>query len=966
MLWPVGFSKPFFLVLLLAVPVLFLIERKTLVALPLWRKRTALVMRLVIILLLIFALSGMTFFSATDQLCVLFALDRSLSIPATESERALETIREAVAAMSPDDVAGLVVFGEDVSVDSAPARAPDFAKIESAPSPYHTNIAKALRLTLGLFPEDKQKRLILFTDGNENLGNALSEAMVAAANDVPIDIVALQPAIPEEVLVSKLIVPEQVDRGKPFDVKIIIEANVDTVAMVQLFKDTNFIGAQSIQLTAGKNVFLLPQAEADPGFHTYRVVAESLRDTIPDNNTASAFTMVYGEPKVLLVGTEKNVQFVREVLEQEEILSDQTLHMPTSPAEMQSYDALFLANVSAETFSKDQLKLVKTYVHDLGGGLTMIGGEDSFGVGGYHNTPVEEALPVYMELRDKKRFPSLALIMVIDKSGSMSGEMHGATKMELANEAAVAAVEILTPRDQVGVIAFDSAAQWVQQLTPATEKYLIIDTIRSIRSGGGTDIYPALKNAFSALQEADVQVKHIILLSDGRTQPANFDTLVENIADEKITLSTVAIGSDADQELMGYLAEMAQGRYYFTDDPYSIPRIFTKETQLVQRSYVIEEPFVPAIVQSHEILQGLTDMGIPQLHGYVATQPKERAEVLLSTHKDDPLLAVWRYGLGKSVAFTSDAKNRWAGEWLEWQGFGKFWQQLVRWVVRQQKEGALHPHLKIEQGKGTLTVDAIDEAGKFINFLALEARIVTPEKNAFSLGMKQVAPGRYQGEFTAIEIGPYLVSTWGEELETATTGHVISYPPEFNTFTPNYFLLNQIASVSHGRLNPRPEEMFAHLGTTVRKPRPLWHELLLVALLLLPLDIAFRRVVFDRHQIETALQALARVVTLPIPKKQPVPADTVVGTLKERKQRISHEPKGLTIDLDALRAQAEAKRKSETPPGEVTPFAEPAFQAREPSAPKPEDKREEKAREQSYTDRLLKARKKARKEKGLE
>lgn len=966
MLGPIGFSQPLFLVLLLAVPVLFLIERKTLVALAPWRQRTALVVRLIIILLLIFALAGLTFFSAADQLCVLFALDRSLSIPTAESERALGTIREAVTTMTPDDVAGLVVFGEDVSVDSAPAHTAEFTTIESAPSPHHTNIAKAVRLALGLFPEDMQKRLVLFTDGNENLGNALSEAMVAAANGVPIDVVALHPTIPEEILVSKLVVPEHVERGKPFDVNIIIEANIDTAALMHVFKDTNFLGTQSVQLTAGKNVFLLPQTEADPGFHTYRVAAESARDTIPDNNTAYAFTTVFGEPKVLLVGAEEDVELVRGVLQKEEILSDQTLHMPTSPAEMQSYDALFLANVSAETLSKDQLKLVKIYVHDLGGGLTMIGGEDSFGVGGYGKTPVEEALPVNMELRDKKRFPSLGLIMVIDKSGSMSGEMHGATKMELANEAAVAAVEMLTPRDQVGVIAFDSAAQWVQPLAPATEKYAMIDIIRSIRAGGGTDIYPALRNAFTALQEADVQLKHIILLSDGRTAPADFGRLVKNIAEEKITLSTVAVGSDADQELMSYLAEMAQGRYYFTDDPYSIPRIFTKETQLVQRSYVIEEPFSPSIVESHEILRGLTEMGFPQLHGYIATQLKERAEMLLSTHKDDPLLAVWRYGLGKSVAFTSDAKNRWAGEWLEWPGFGKFWQQLARWVVRQRKESVLQPHLKIEQGKGTLTVDAIDETGKFINFLSLEARIVTPGKNAFSLGLKQIAPGRYQGEFAATEIGPYLVSTWGEKAETATTGHVISYPPEFSTFAPNYFLLNQIAALSHGKVNPGPQEMFAHLGARVRKARPLWHELLLIAVLLLPFDIALRRVVFDRRQVEAVFHALARVAPFPTPKKQPIPTDTVVDVLKERKQRISHRPKGLTIDLEALRAQAEAKRKPDIKASEEPPRAEPDSQAREPSAAEVEDKRKKETAAESYTDRLLKARKKARKKRGLE
>jgi Ca-activated chloride channel family protein len=956
----IGFSHAWYLLLLLALlPMVYLIERSSLVALPPRRRTFSLMLRSLIVLLLILALSGLQLRRRSDEVCVIFAVDRSNSIEERQADEVLEKIRGATSGMRARDKAALVLFAEEAYVDVAPTIRPDVRRFEATPPRHHTDIARAIRLALGLFPDTAQKRLVLFTDGNENLEDAIAEARSAAANDVTIDVYPLVASQKPEIIAEKLIVPETVDKAKPFDVRITIGSNADAGATLRFFRDGAFVGSADITLTSGKNVYSFPASETESGLHTYKVLVESPLDNTSDNNVVEAFTFAFGEPHYLVVGAADDTRFLTEALKQEGLLVEAMESPPVTLAQLENYDAFILANVSAEKLSEAQLRFTQHYVEDFGGGFAMLGGENAFGVGGYVGTPVETVLPVNMEIKNRKQFPSLALVMVIDKSGSMGGVVGMTMKMDLANDAAARAVELLSPLDKVGVIAFDSASKWVQTMSDVKDKTAIESNIRSIRPGGGTDMYPALAQAFEALTQTAAQLKHVIVLSDGMTRPADFPQLIQQMTGARITLSTVAVGTDADQQLMQYLAEQGRGRYYYTDDPYNIPRIFTRETILAQRSYIVEKEFVPQLYQENQIVKGIAEEGFPPLLGYVTTEAKDRAEVVLRAEKQEPLLAVWRFGLGKTAAFTSDAKNRWASRWLEWTEYKKFHAQLAQWIQRSRKPSALRPSLTMDEGRGKITVDAVTPDGETLNYLNLQAKVSTPSSAIVSVPLQQIAAGRYEGEFDAREVGAYLASVTGENVEPATAGNVVPYSPEFREFGTNNYLLSQIASLTGGRTNPPLDALFQRLKTDVRTSRDVWYALVIAALLLFILDIAVRRIFIERKQVEALIAVLERVVErlTPVPAKGGV--EETLAALKQRKETVAH--------------RVTRKAAPAAPPLERLP-SEPAATAPTPSIgteektiapPEPEQPEAPSAptAEELHTTRLLKFRKQLRKDK---
>lgn len=979
--FPISFAQPLWLLLLLLLPLAWWLERHSLVLLSRSRRTISLAIRSIIILFLIFALAGIRIRRASDELTVIFAIDRSESVADRDVERSIQTINAALAGKRAKDKAGIVVFGEDALVERSPGPLDKVEKLESAPARGYTDISKAIRLASGLFPEGSQKRIVLFTDGNQNLGNAASEASAAAANEIPIDVVPLNSAAGDEALVESVQVPDKVDKKKPFDVKITIHANFSGKATLRLYKDKNFLGQNEVQLNTGKNVFLFPQQEDDAGFHTYEAMVDTLQDTVRDNNQAGAYTMVYGEPRVLLVGADEDTRFVKEALNLEHVPAEVSPGAPLNAAEAENFDAVFLCNVSAETLSNAQLKLMQGYCGELGGGLAMLGGENSFGLGGYHHTPVEEALPVDMEVKNKKSFPSLGLIILVDKSGSMGGTLPGSgkTKLQLAAEAAVEASKLLTPRDYIGVIGFDSAAKWDCPWQKAENKSEIERNIRSLREGGGTDAIPAFNEAIKVLHGTQLQLKHILFISDGMVQPGDYDSKLAELRSMKVTVTTIGVGDDADQQFMNKVASATGGRFYYTNDPQRVPRIFTKETVMAQRSYMIEEKFTPKVYQQNEISKGI--VAFPALNGYVTTQEKDRAEVLLKSHHNDPVLAVWQYRSGKSLAWTSDAKDKWSSDWVGWADFKKFWGQAARWVMRSRKEGVLHPRINIENGTAHISVDAVTEKGEFVNLLNLDANVITPSLDAKKTTLRQTAPGHYEGEMEAREVGTYLTNVSGEKVDAATAGTSVSYPPEYRNLGADNLLLSQIASSTGGRVNPAASGIFKPESQRAINEQDFAHTLLWLALILFLYDIGVRRVYLDEEQRRQVMEFFARLV----PRRRHVAAAEAavetLGSLKARRTQLRTRRRaeadvvatalasteappapGATTVLEKLESKvgSQPDQSSEKPkPRAAAPLqVQPGATESKPGSPSGEG--------ELFTSRLLEARKKARRRTGGE
>jgi uncharacterized membrane protein len=814
--------------------------------------RWALAVRGALVAILLLSLARPTLPRLVDRLNVVFLLDGSDSVSLAARERAYRFAADAVQQMRGGDRAGLIVFGEQPVVDQPLAERRELDRPHVQVGGHGTNMFQAIHLGLASMPPGEANRLVLLTDGRQNAGNGLAAAQAAKDAGADVFYVATPLTFAQEVLLEGMVLPEEVKFGEPFEAKIVAWSEREAQGRLSLYRNGEFIGSQVVRLTAGKNVFTYRQALDKSGIHVFQAGIEVEGDTIEENNRAVGTVVVRGRPTVLLADRDPDqAASLSGALRSQSI--DVTVippdRIPRDMAGLQKYDGLILANVSSLKLTKPQMATIRDYVRDWGGGLIMVGGEESFGLGGYYHTPIEEALPVTMEVKQKIEVPSLAVVISLDRSGSMAMATadEKVTKLDLAKEAAHLVVDLLDDRNEVGVMSWDTEFLWDSPVRSAREKAIIHRSIATIRAGGGTDGYPALRESYRVLFDRPAILKHVIFASDGQMTRGDFNGLLGRMAKDKITVSTVAIGSDADVQLMKDIAKWGKGRFYFTDDQQALPRIFTLETQLASKAALIEQPFRPTVTApGHEALQDIDWKGAPPLGGYVATTMKNTGELVMMTHQEDPLLATWRYGLGRTAAFTSDAKGKWSVLWLRWRDFNKFWAQLVRWTLRSGGRGDTVATVSRRDGMGEVTIEAVDPRGEFINFLDAEVGVVTPGRERTVVDLEQVAPGRYRGRFAAPQEGVYLVGMSqrrsGHMVGSQLAGLVVPYSAELRELGVDEPVLRELSELAGGGPLAAPRDVFQHARRRSRVPVDLWPWMIGLAAVMLVPDIGLRRI----------------------------------------------------------------------------------------------------------------------------
>ncbi len=785
-----------------------------------------------------------------DRMNVAFLLDLSDSVSLAARERANRFVAEAVKAMKPGDRHSVIVFGAAAVVDQELASRPTVERPKAQVDGHGTNIAEAIQLALAILPPGQANRIVMLTDGRQNSGNALAGAQSAKNAGSDIYYVPAPLTFTQEVVAEALVLPQEVKYGEPFQAKVVAWSHKDTPGRLSLFRNGEFLGSQVVRLAAGKNVFSYRQALDASGIHVYQASIEVEGDTIEENNRAVGTVVVRGRPQVLLADRDRShAQSLAGALRSQniEVTVVEPQQISTDLAGLQKYDGIILSNVSSLKLTRTQMGHIRDYVRDGGGGLLMVGGEESFGLGGYYRTPIEEALPVTMEVKQKVEIPSLAVVLSIDRSGSMAmATDEKVTKLDLAKEAAHLVVDLLDERNEVGVMSWDTEFIWDAQVRSAKDRQAIHHAIATIKAGGGTDGYPALKESYAVLFDRPALLKHVIFLSDGQMTRGDFQGLLRRMAKDKITVSTVAIGKDADVQLMVDIAKWGKGRFYYTEDSQTIPRIFTLETQLASKASLIEQPFKPQLTSpSHEAMQDIDWKNVPPLGGYVATTLKSTAELVLMSHQEDPVLATWRYGLGRSAAFTSDAKAKWAVLWLRWRDFNKFWAQLVRWTLRSGSRNDTVALVERHDDVGELVVDAVDAKGEFINFLDSQVGVVAPNRERTVIDLEQVGPGRYRGRFPIAQEGVYLVGMAQRRgdrvIGSQLAGLVVPYAQELRDLGVDEALLRELAELTGGSVLESARDTFLKARRRSRIAVEIWPWLVgLVAFLLIP-DIALRR-----------------------------------------------------------------------------------------------------------------------------
>lgn len=729
--------------------VVIIAARFSLVDRPLLLRSISLGCRAAAILFLVLALCRPFAAYRSDKLHVNFLVDVSQSVDVDEAINALAKIDEWTAGLLKNDSWSLFAVGQGAR------RYDSTAELRTTLNAWKSGIADdqfrsgsrladALLTTRLTFPADTAKRVILMTDGQEtdgNIGTALTQLREEGTDVKLFPLAGLKHA---EAAVSNFQAAScEAFQGEVMRMSAKIVANQAMSAKLRLVHKGVAVQQKDVLLQPGKpNVVEFDAEMSTPGASLWNVELEPSKDHFPVNNHASCIVNVRGRPRVLALH-EKPQQlrsFAKMLREQEiEVETRGRYGLPESLEEMASFDAILLADLPATSLSQRQMQMVKRYVTDLGGGLVMMGSENSFGLGGYYKTPIEDVLPLVSRFEKEKEKPSLAMVLVIDKSGSMTG-----APIELARQAAKAAVELLGPRDTIGVVGFDQEPQVVCEMTSAVEVSSVQASIDSLEAGGGTFMYPAMVKAKEMLEATPAKIRHMICLSDGQTPPADHEGLAEQMNEAGITVSTVALGDGADKQLLSSIAEVGHGRFYETNDPANVPQIFTKETMEASKSAIKEDLYRCVQTGDHPILAGYTGTDLPFTLGYVITETKPTAQLLLAAETGDPLLAIGRYGLGTGVAYTSDLTEKWGGEWLAWNGCGKFWAQALRGVVRKRTSDGLQIVTNATDGSWRFDIRRTASDGLPVNGVHWSATALDEDGNEHPLSVSAVGIGRYE------------------------------------------------------------------------------------------------------------------------------------------------------------------------------------------------------------------------------
>ncbi len=846
----IEFVHPWYLILIPIVIGLLIFSMRYMFTNQKSSKIKQVVLRAVLATALILALAQVSVKWNSRDITTIFLVDASDSVR-ERKEEVIKFINEAVKEKGKNDLIGVVAFGGNNRVEQFVSKEFSFSELQTDIEAEATDLEAAINMAYTLMSEDSAKRIVLLTDGNENKGDIANTVSNLVANRCSIEIYKLEENVANEVYVSDISLPENVAIGENFVINVEVESNVSTPATVSLYSGRTLKSQQSVMLQTGENHLIFKDTQTDEGLKTYRVVVEADEDTLTVNNEFSAFTSIEIDLPLLIVnGEEGAASELYPILDSIGISYQSTTPstVPTNISGFSEYSAIVLVNVYADDLQDGFVDNIKTYVRDYGGGLIAIGGEDSFALGNYRDTDLEEVLPVYMDLKGENEVPTMAMQMVIDRSGSMSDGNGIITNLDLAKEAAVSAIRSVRDTDYVGVIAFDDSYQRVVELQIANNKDAVSDLTYTIGLGGGTSIYPALLAATQDINDCDAMVKHIVLLTDGQDTYGEYDELKEQINAAGITLSTVAVGTGCNDILLRDLAESCGGRYYYTDTNSDLPRIFAQEVFLSSNTYLVNEEFVPVITSTDTMLESVGADGMPSLYGYVATTKKERAIQVLGTPYGDPLLTYWQYGLGKGVAWTSDMSGLWSAPWAGWEGSQQLWYNIIKKVT--QDNGIEGSYTEVEQNGNQATVKYFTE--QYSANTDVEATVFDDDGNVTSIKLEPIKPGAYEAKVATPGTGVYSISVQqsenGEIQGSINTAAIMQYSMEYR-LNPNNTTLEDFANAVGATFITKPEEVFATQLSFVKGRLELANILLLISSFLFLLDIALRRFKVDWYKI---------------------------------------------------------------------------------------------------------------------
>ncbi|TXG86519.1 MAG: VWA domain-containing protein [Thermomicrobiales bacterium] len=862
-----AFARPGWLLLLALVPLVllpgYLLGRKRGVRpASIWLRAGAMT-------LLIIALAEPLWSSGAAAPATVVVVDRSASLSSETSSSVVEWLNNALSDADSDDRAAIVTFGGNALVDQPAGDAGSMifdAQTGALIDSNATNIGGALAVARTL-PVGDTRRIVLISDGAENSGSALDQAVQAASEDTVIDVLTVDGIGDRDLRIDAVSAPEKVWQGESMTVQTSVVSAEEGSGTIRLFVGKDEVAKQEVDFRIGLNTYSFTLDDLGPGFHQLRVELDpgSIADAFTENNAQPFGVVVRDAAHLLFVSQDgaDNSFLIRQLEEQGvQITQISPIQIPERLSELTVYDAIVLDNVPVTDMTVGQIAALEQSTRTLGRGLIVIGGTSAYGPGGYANTPLEDLLPVDVKVTEGKERQRVALLLIIDKSGSMALDpSESISKIDMAKEAVQLAAGALLDGDEIAVLAFNDRQQWIMRLTRIDgqdDRDRINASVNELESDGGTEIYPALDIGFDEISKSEADVRHIVLLSDGKSSTGtreSYTKLVQEMQQTGTTLSTIAIGEDADTDLLQYLAEAGGGHYSPAVLPEDIPRLTLQEAQGAGSQSVVRGEFQPIQVLASPIMDGFVPEDLPVLAGYDYTEIKSGAQLVLSSNRNDPVLAKWQYGLGRVVAWTADDGVDFANAWQRWDGYGDFWENMIQWALPDPERGAVDVTSERSGSDALITLSSTGDAGDYVDLSNATVTITGPSgESSNPLKPYQSAPGEWQLRVQNPPAGAYQISVdTGDGSGSIASLSTFSIPPsaELKPDPDAADLMQQLAHRTGGRVLSLddPGALFDAPpmdGSGIASYRAVWWLPLSLGLFLVLLELGYRYNALDR------------------------------------------------------------------------------------------------------------------------
>ncbi|MBI2193295.1 MAG: VWA domain-containing protein [Planctomycetes bacterium] len=783
-----------------------------------------------------------------------FLLDVSDSVSREERRTFLEILNSIGQQLDEEERSRLIVFGSDARLVREDRGAVRHVEQAYEMDGGRTHLASALRMALFHSDPGSLRRVVLFSDGNQNLEDAAVVLPLLRQLQIPVFTFGPRGKRPESSrhpYFEQLSAPQQVGGDERFYLHLFLRNPTSAAisAAVRVRWDDAALGEHRLVLPPGLTPFRLVQHEAREGIHSVRAELE-----LPDASrggpfSALGFVHVIGKPRVMLVDRDEGRRrFLAELLEKDFVV-DERYALTADFQDLLRAECIILNDVPTTELRRGEMDLLARVVQDTGAGLLVVGGDDENGMSSYRRTRLEDVLPVRLDLRSSKGRRDFALVLAIDKSGSMDGE-----KIEMAHRSAIKAVESLEPGDVIGVLAFDAAPQWLVPLTTLeTDRQPVIESINALEAGGGTDARFAIQVVFQELLHRQMNIKqHVVLISDGITDEAGFVAMAEQMVQADITVSVIAIGEGANLPLLESLKRAGRGEFFHVTDLQNLPQIVLRDMEeRMQKVNLIRTEFQPRLFEPHPITKGIDGSSLPLLRSYSLSQLKSAGHKPLTTNfknTEDPILAAWIYGLGKCSAMLSGLRTGWLGVGTDWKQFGTLWSQLVRWTARS--DSLDHPLLKLAREGDRLRLEIRVPIKAEDVPQGILARLSGPEGNPIPIPLEQKTPFDYTGEVQidstashALVIEGYRASgPWVQAypIHIPTAVPIEKLPVESPHERPNLVLLERLAKETGGAFEADPGWVLRR-GDPVEERKEYWPALVILAMALFLADVALRR-----------------------------------------------------------------------------------------------------------------------------